>query len=159
MCTGNVCRSPMAEGIFRALAKEKKDLEARSAGLSAPEGEPPSANSIKVLHRRGIDISELRSRQLTPQLVQQATHIFSMTLGHKAAIEALYPAATEKSFLLREFVDGAALDQIEEGLLDVPDPIGLELDAYETTHELIMEAMPGILRFLEETRNTGTSLE
>jgi len=151
VCTGNVCRSPMAEAMFRELTKDLEDMQVHSAGISAPAGESPSPHAIKVLRKRGLDISTLRSKQLTPRLVEEATHIFSMTLGHKTTIEKRYPKATEKSFLLREFESGTPLQSMEEGLLDIPDPIGMNLAAYETTFELIEDALPSVLKFVQET--------
>lgn len=151
VCTGNICRSPMAEGLFRELAKDLGGIEIASAGLSAPVGSPPSDHSVDVLREEGIDISKQRSAQLTPELIAEATHIFGMTLGHKRAIEMLFPSAAEKTFLVRELADGAEPDDIEHGLLDVPDPIGLDRDAYEITRDLIRDALPAVLKFVRET--------
>lgn len=151
VCTGNVCRSPMAEGLLRGMTGKLKDFVVASAGLSAINGRPPSQYSIDVLREEGLDIERQLSQQLTPKLVAEASHIFAMTIGHKEAIEMLYPAAAEKTFLVREFVKGASPDDAREGLLDVPDPIGMGRDAYEMTRDLIKDALPSLLKFVEET--------
>ncbi len=157
VCTGNVCRSPMAEGLFRDAVGKQKGVYVASAGLSVMEGRPPSEHSMEVLKEIGVDISRQRSMQLTPQLVQQASHIFAMTQGHKEAIELVFPFAAEKTFLLREFADGAESDDAKHGLLDVPDPIGMGRDAYETTRDLIRDALPAVLEFVRDTTSADRS--
>src|ERR1017187_3666369 len=103
VCTGNVCRSPMAEGIFRQAVQGRGEYRALSAGLGAAEGQPPSAYAVQAVKELGIDISGERSHMLTAELVQQADYIFGMTHSHLDTVAMLYPQAAEKSFLLREF--------------------------------------------------------
>jgi glycine hydroxymethyltransferase len=142
----------MAEGLFRAMVKDDPKIEVTSAGLSALDGMPPSQYSIDVLAEEGIDISDQQSLQLTPEMVEQSTHIFAMTQGHKAAIESYFPSAAEKTFLLREFTEGSTPKMAAQGFLDVPDPIGLDRSAYELTRDLIKEVLPAVVAFV---RNTG----
>ncbi len=132
----------MAEGFLRHMAKEAGvELEVGSAGLGAMEDMGPSRHSVVAMKEEGIDISRQRSRMLTPEMVDDYTHIFGLGSGHADAIRSYFPEATEKTFVLREFVaDG--LD------LEVPDPIGGDLDEYRLTRNLIKEAMPSILRFV-----------
>lgn len=141
----------MAEGLFRAMVKGDPDVEVSSAGLSAMDGLPPSQYSIDVLADEGIDISHQESQQLTPEMVEQATHIFAMTQSHKLAIESYFPFAAEKTFLLREFSDGATPKMAAQGFLDVPDPIGMDRSAYELTRELIKEVLPSVVAFVRNT--------
>ncbi len=142
VCTGNVCRSPMAEGFMRRLAHEAGlEIEVGSAGLGAMEDLAPSRNSVSAMREEGIDISHQRSRMLTPEMVEEYTHLFGLGSGHVETIQAYFPEAREKTFILREFV--------AEGLdIEVPDPIGGDLDEYRLTRNLIKEAMPSILRFV-----------
>src|ERR1035438_6108339 len=79
ICTGNVCRSPMAEGIFRQAIQGHGGYQVTSAGLGAAEGQPPSDYAMQAVKELGIDISGLRSRMLTTELVEQADYIFGMT--------------------------------------------------------------------------------
>ncbi|MEO0447840.1 MAG: low molecular weight protein arginine phosphatase [Verrucomicrobiota bacterium] len=130
ICTGNVCRSPMAEGLFCSMIDEKEDIRVLSAGINAGHGHPPSQYSVEVLQDEGLDISAQRSQQLTPELVDSSTHIFTMALTHKLAIEGYFPAAAEKTFLLRELSEEVPQDLVLQGALDVPDPIGQDLHAY-----------------------------
>src|SRR2546423_2940111 len=119
VCTGNICRSPMAEGIFRRAVEGRGTYRVLSAGLGAMEGQPPSPYAIQAVRELGIDISGQRSRMLTPDLVQQADYIFGMTHSHIDTVMLLYPQAAEKTFLLREFDE--TLDIFEK---DISDPIG-----------------------------------
>lgn len=138
----------MAEGLFRELVRGNPGIAVSSAGISAFDGQQPSAHSIEVLREQGIDITSQRSRMLTPEIVERATFIVGMTSGHRNAIRSCFPASAEKLFVLREFVPGVDLDSPD---LDVPDPIGMGKDTYERTRNLIHEAMPGLLDFVENT--------
>ena len=86
VCTGNVCRSPMAEGLFRHAIRGQGEFRVLSAGVGAIDGQPPSAHGVRALKELQIDISRQRSRMLTGELVQQADYIFGMTHGHVDAI-------------------------------------------------------------------------
>ncbi len=103
VCTGNICRSPIAEGIFRQLLGNRKDIEVASAGVHAVHGQPPSLYAVQVCEEEGVDISGLRSQPLTAALIDRATHIFAMTGAHLETIQMLFPDGAEKSFLLREY--------------------------------------------------------
>lgn len=143
LCTGNVCRSPMAEGFLRHMAKEAGvEIDVSSAGLGAMDNMPPSENSVVAMNEDGIDISGQRSQMLTPMLVEEFTHIFGLGEGHVETMHAYFPEAQEKTFVLREFIADEGLDR------NVPDPIGGDLDEYRLTRNLIKEAMPSILKFV-----------
>jgi RpiB/LacA/LacB family sugar-phosphate isomerase len=144
VCTGNVCRSPMAEGLFRQAVEGRGDFRVLSAGLGAMEGQPPSPYAVQAVKELGIDISSQRSRMLTPELVQQADYIFGMTHSHIDTVMMLYPLAAEKTFLLREFDE--TLDQFEK---DISDPIGGSYEVYLTCRDQIEQGIPSLLRFIE----------
>src|SRR5439155_21381561 len=93
----------MAEGIFRRLIGNRKDIEVASAGVHAVRGQPPSLSAVPVCAEDATDISGVRSQPLTAALVDRATHIFAMTGAHLETIQALFPQGAEKSFLLRVF--------------------------------------------------------
>ena len=132
ICTGNVCRSPMAEALFRRAAAGRGEFRVFSAGLGAVDGQPPTAHSVAAMHELGIDISGQRSRMLTADLVRQADYIFGMTHSHVDAIALLYPPTAEKTFLLREFDD--TLEEFEK---DISDPIGGTYEIYENCRDQI----------------------
>lgn len=144
----------MAEGLLRDLAgKEGFELSVASAGLGAMENMPPSTNSVLAMREEGIDISHQRSQMLTPPMVEEFTHIFGMGEGHIDTIRAYFPEAQEKTFVVREFVARDGID------LNVPDPIGGDLDEYRLTRNLIKEAMPSILQFLKTGDPDGENRE
>lgn len=148
VCTGNVCRSPMAEGLFRKLLSGRGDIRVQSAGVSAGRGMPASQHAIHALSVDGVDLASFRSQPVSEDLVRQATHIFVMTRDHKRMIELLFPDACEKTYLLREFEPGAP---------DVPDPIGLGRETYERCRDTLKKALPTLLHFIEKHNMTTES--
>jgi len=144
VCTANVCRSPMGHGLLtHALASESKQPEGYeiiSAGLSAMNGEPPSENSVLAMKKVGIDITKHRSQMLTPELVGRSAAIFCMTQQHRQLIETLYPNAPEHLRLFREFAT--------DGTVEVPDPFGGSYDEYVQCRDSLVEAIPGLVRYL-----------
>jgi glycine hydroxymethyltransferase len=145
VCTGNICRSPIAEGLFRRLTGNRRDIEVASAGVHAVRGQPPSVYAVEVCAEEGTDISGLRSQPLTGALVDQATHIFAMTGAHVETIQTLFPQSAEKTFLLREFEEpGTTVWR------DLPDPIGLGREVYEECARIIKNALPSVLAFVEQ---------
>ena len=145
VCTGNICRSPIAEGLFRRLTGNRKDIEVASAGVHAVRGQPPSLYAVEVCAEEGTNISALRSQPLTGALVDQATHIFAMTGAHVETIQTLFPQSAEKTFLIREFEEpGTTVWR------DVPDPIGLGREVYEDCARIIKNALPSVLAFVEQ---------
>jgi len=132
----------MAEGLFRQMVANRPDIRVRSAGISTFPSQPPSPHAVDVLADLRIDISNLRSQPLSEELVQEASCIIAMTRSHMESIQYLFPDAAEKTFLLREFEDNASS-------LDLSDPIGMGLEAYEVTRDIIRRALPGILKFID----------
>jgi glycine hydroxymethyltransferase len=150
VCTGNICRSPMAEGLFRHAVQGQGEYRVISAGLGAMEGQPPSAYAVQAVRELGIDISGQRSRMLTHELVQQADYIFGMTHSHIDTVMMLYPFAAEKTFLLREFDE--TLDTFEK---DISDPIGGSYEIYLTCRDQLEQGIPSLLRFIEQGQSRG----
>jgi glycine hydroxymethyltransferase len=148
VCTGNICRSPMAEGLFKKLVAGRDDIHVQSAGVSAGRGMPASRHAIQALSVDGVDLTNFRSQPVSEELVQQATHIFAMTRDHKRLIELFFPEAGEKTYLVREFEPGAP---------DVPDPIGLGRETYERCRDTLKRALPVLLQFIENQTMTTES--
>lgn len=141
----------MAEGMFgHATRARPGTYQVLSAGLGAAEGQPPSPFAVQAVKELGIDIGGLRSRMLTPELVQQADYIFGMTHSHVDTILLLYPQAAEKTFLLREFDE--TLDLFEK---DISDPIGGSYDVYLTCRDQIEQGIVSLLRFIEKGETHG----
>ncbi len=145
VCTGNTCRSPMAEMICRKLIAEKlkcrlEELEDRgvivmSAGVSAMAGTGATPEAVQVLADRGLDLSSHITQPLNDRLVRHADLILAMTQAHRQAIVARWPDAAERTFLL-------CGDHV-----DVADPIGGPRELYRSCADQI-EA--GIRRVLDE---------
>ncbi|MBI3880619.1 MAG: ribose 5-phosphate isomerase B [Verrucomicrobia bacterium] len=148
ICTGNICRSPMAEALFRhATAGREQQHVALSAGIGAINGQQPSGHAIRAMRDLGVDISNQRSRMLTADLVAQADYIFGMTHSHVDAVMLLYPQAAEKTFLLREFDE--TLDDYEK---DISDPIGGSFEIYRECRDQIEQGIAAMLNFLEHSQ-------
>ena len=98
ICTGNVCRSPMAEGLFRHAVKGRGEFRVLSAGLGALDGQPPTHIPCRRCNEMGIDISHQRSRALTAEMVRAADYIFGMTHSHVDTVALLYPQRRRKLF-------------------------------------------------------------
>ena len=145
ICTGNICRSPMAEALFRHATNGRTDYRAISAGLGAVDGQPPSTYSVQAMKEIGVDISKQRSRMLTAEMVKQADYILGMTHSHVDTVMLLYPHAAEKTFLLREFDD--TLDPFEK---DISDPIGGSYEVYLNCRDQIEQGIASLVRFIEQ---------
>ena len=141
----------MAEGSFYRAARGRGEYRVLSAGLGAMEGQPPSPYAVQAVQELGIDITGLRSRMLTAELVRQADYIFGMTHSHLDTVVMLYPEAAEKTFLLREFDE--TLDSFEK---DISDPIGGSYEIYLNCRDQIEQGIASLLRFLEQGE-TATS--
>ena len=140
VCTGNVCRSPMAEYMLRRRLGTDREWDVCSAGTSAGYGMPASGSAEEVLSEMGIDLAPHRSRPLTREGVDAASLIVVMTASHRDFIRTAYPDAAEKVFLLKSF------DPVGSG--DVDDPIGMTADTYRAISDEIDRALPGLMAFM-----------
>lgn len=133
VCTGNTCRSPLAEAIARKIAIERglPDVEVASAGTSAWDGAPASDGSLLVGMERGMDLSGHRSRPLTRALVRESDLILSMGPQHLERVIAL--GGGDRGYLLTAYP--------AHGLNGRPvnDPVGAELDVYRATADELEE--------------------
>ncbi len=145
ICTGNVCRSPMAEALFRHAVRGRGEFRVFSAGIGAMDGQPPTPHSVRAMRELGVDISGQRSRMLTASLVRQADFIFGMTHGHVDTVALMYPQMAEKTFLLREFDE--TLELYEK---DISDPIGSSYQVYVDCRDQIEQGIASLLKFMEQ---------
>jgi protein-tyrosine-phosphatase len=129
VCTGNTCRSAMAEAIALKVIVERglTDVEVSSAGTSAWDGSPASDGALLVGLERNMDISGHRAQVLTPNTVRDADLILAMAQHHLDRIEALGGAG--RAYLLTDFASHGATSR------GINDPIGGELDLYRATAE------------------------
>ncbi|QUL54602.1 low molecular weight protein arginine phosphatase [Paenibacillus tritici] len=104
VCTGNTCRSPMAEGLLRKLAKERgMDVEVRSAGVSAVPGTSMSRHAVGILQDEGIH-DRIVSSQLSGEAVAWADLVLTLTGAHKRHLLHYFPEAVTKTYTLKEYV-------------------------------------------------------
>ena len=107
ICTGNLCRSPMAEALLRArLARDevRQDWLVGSAGVWAAEGRPASEHAIEEMAQRGIDLRAHRSRGVTRELMDEASLMLAMTRDHIEALRVAFPAQAHKVHMLSEMI-------------------------------------------------------
>ena len=94
VCTGNTCRSPMAEGLFNKIISEKNidNISCSSAGLFAMTGDEASINSVKACERFGVDISKHRARRITAYILDETDKFICMTKEHAASLSMYVPS-------------------------------------------------------------------
>ncbi len=133
ICSGNTCRSPLAEGLFKKYIEEKNmgSIDVSSAGISAFPGDEVSENSVLVAEKRGVDLTSQRAKNLNPQDLTETDLFVCMTESH--------------SKVLKRFCDSSKIMT-----LNVPDPYGGSLEAYESCAKQIESCFPQILEKISE---------
>jgi protein-tyrosine-phosphatase len=158
VCSGNICRSPIAEGLLRLAMQARPDLDIRaisSAGTIAMDGAPATREAVAAAGERGVDIARHAARRLTDPMITGADLLLCMAAEHREEIEERVPAARDRTFTLKELARllerspgggtlqerlAAAARARDEGALtesdrfdqDVVDPLGMPLETYRT---------------------------
>ena len=143
VCSGNTCRSPLAEAVAAHAVKERgwTHVAVASAGTGAVEGAPASENSVLVGAERGLDLGAHRSRPLEAGLVDWADLILAMSPSHLAAVVEL--GGAEKVAMLTDFIEGPGFGA------PIDDPFGGDPEAYRRAYDQIAVAVDGLLAKLE----------
>jgi protein-tyrosine phosphatase len=144
VCTGNTCRSPMAEQIFNHQARDLS-AHATSAGLDAQEGSPINPHAEEALNGLGYSPTEHSSKLLSIEAVEAADVILTFTQSQKIELGQRFPAANGKVFTISEYAN-AGLSEIE----DVPDPYGKSAVVYQETAETITSLVKVIVSSLRK---------
>lgn len=145
VCTGNTCRSPMAEGLMRQALGQRADLTTSSAGVAAHPGASASRETIRILRKRGATLEGFQSQPVSNELLERASHVFAMTEGHLMMLAERFPQHEDKYYLVREF---SGIRDKREGT-DVPDPIGMGEAAYEEVAKVLEAAIPNIIAYVD----------
>lgn len=151
VCTGNTCRSAMADAIARKVIVERalSDVEIVSAGTSAWDGAPASDGALLVGMERGLDLSQHRAQTLTRELVRDAHLVLAMGPHHLERIEAL--GGGGRAFLLTDYASRGATSH------PVNDPIGGELDVYRATADELEQQVRKVFDRITAERSSGTT--
>jgi len=149
VCTGNTCRSPLAEAIARKIAIERglQDLEVVSAGTSAHDGSPASDGALLVGMERNMDLGYHRAQTLSRDMVRDSDLILAMGPHHLVRIEALGGAG--RAYLLSEFASHGASSRA------ISDPIGAELDVYRATADELEDEIRRAVDRITAERSSG----
>ncbi|MCY0888690.1 MAG: low molecular weight protein arginine phosphatase [Alicyclobacillaceae bacterium] len=134
VCTGNTCRSPMAEHIARhQLAERGLSWQVASAGLHAAPGMPMSAPAVNALVRRHVVLNAHSSRPVDEEMLASADIVLTMTAAHRSEVVRRFPHMAHKVHVLGAFAAGAAPDEPLRDIrqYDLADPFGFSDDRYE----------------------------
>lgn len=143
LCTGNTCRSPMAEAYFQKRCNESGlDVEVGSAGTFAGTAQPAADNSVRTMAEYDIDLSGFGSTPLTSDLINSADKIVCMTSSHRFQVGSMAPKALEKTCLLGNYAEQSH---------DIADPFGSPLYEYRNCFE---EMKPMLDKLFEEVRKS-----
>jgi protein-tyrosine-phosphatase len=151
VCTGNTCRSPLAEAIARKVAIERGllDVEAISAGTSAHMGAPASDGALLVGMERNMDLTTHREQTLTRELVQGSDLVLAMGPHHLERVEAL--GGSGRAYLLSDYASHGA------SVRPISDPVGAELEVYRATANELEEEIRRVLDRITAERGTGAA--
>ncbi|TVU89172.1 low molecular weight protein-tyrosine-phosphatase [Vreelandella titanicae] len=130
VCTGNICRSPVAEAL---LKQQLPDRHISSAGLGALQGEPVASFARQLAEADGLDVTNHRARQLTVTMIQEADLILVMSEGQRRAVGQQAPQALGKTLLLGRWLDSG------KGR-NIPDPYRKSMEVFEHIHMLLKDA-------------------
>ena len=149
VCTGNTCRSAMAEAAARGMIaqqpEEYKDVQVTSAGVMCAGPSPASPQAIVVAAEHGCDLSQFTAKQVTPELLEAADYVFAMTRSHKQMLEYAMPQCSGKVFLLTAYAAG------DPAAPDIPDPYGGSVAEYDACFAVLQENVAAVLEKIKKS--------
>lgn len=150
VCTGNTCRSIMAEAMAKKMFKDSRELKIFSAGTHAPRGMRPPKEVIEVMKGEGIDISSYRAIPLNRKMIEEVDLILVMENEHKREIIQMVPCSERKVFLLGEL---PGMERVGE----IHDPLGYPLEIYRERLKQIKKCLPGVSEYLKRNSHESCS--
>ncbi|MED5371712.1 MAG: low molecular weight protein arginine phosphatase [Myxococcota bacterium] len=136
VCTGNICRSPMAEVLMQDYAlRRKRDLQVRSASVMGLSGNPAHRHAQAVMKEVGLDLSQHRAQPVTDELAHWADYILGMELRHSSKLRDRFPDLDDRILLLGSF----------GGLMEVEDPLGGWRRRFRQTREILTRCVAGFV--------------
>lgn len=144
VCTGNSCRSIMAEDFLRNMLSQKREISVSSCGIAAFEGMMPTPETVSVMEEEGIDITYHRARRIDDDMIKNSDLILVMTNNHKNDILDRVPGVKDRVYLLREF-DGGVQSVVD---LDIDDPVGNGMEFYRDTRDIIKKSLEKFVELL-----------
>ena len=143
VCTANICRSPMTEGLAVHLAsKFNLQIQSKSAGTMGIVGKPPAPNSIKAMREFGIDITSIRSKGVSPELMKWADYVLVMENKHAANLRGRFPEHDEKILMLGSF----------GGVYTIDDPVGRWIFAFRKCRTILIKSIEGFYTSLQDRK-------
>jgi protein-tyrosine-phosphatase len=166
VCTGNTCRSPMAEKLAAKMLDHLdlgEKIQVMSAGLAALPGEPSSSGACTALSRDKIDLSDHRAKQLTKEMVEDADLVFTMTASQKRHLVEIYPMFAGKVYVLKEFAELGSDFGFSEKLVALLQRLKAKREKYwQVNHDAVRELKEereSILKRLQEIEDKLAALE
>lgn len=153
VCTGNTCRSPMAQALFLKMLQDNtenpdiiQEFNIGSAGLYTTNGLPASDEAVETMQREGLDIANHRSRVLDIALMSEADLVLTMGTSHRDAIRRRYPEMKDLVYTLGEYAG-------YEGL-EIHDPLGAGVEAYARCASQLKEILPRVWYNIKQEQST-----
>ena len=146
ICTGNICRSAMAEGMLRKMLQEKKiEAEIYSCGIYAETGDEPTYNAIDAMKDYDVNITSHKATNIRDSKIKEMDIILCATNSHKQNVLYLYPELKGKVYTMKEY---AGIDKDGQDL-DIKDPWGYDLNVYKHCAKEIQECLEKIVEKLK----------
>ena len=140
ICTGNICRSAMADGLMKKLVKDNnKEIEVYSCGVFAEDGDRPTFNAIEAISEYEVDLKNHRATNIRSSNIKDMDIILCATVSHKNNVIYMYPKLKEKIFTMKEYAEFDAND------LDIPDPWGYDIETYRFCASTINKCLEKII--------------
>lgn len=125
ICTGNTCRSAMADVLMKKLVKDNnKEIEVYSCGIFAEDGEMPTFNAIEAIKEYDVDLKSHKATNIRNSNINDMDIILCATVSHKNSVINMYPNLKDKIFTIKEYAD------YDKNDLDIPDPWGYDIETY-----------------------------